>query len=141
MGKTFYWLPRIFGILFTLFVSLFVLDVFDGQFSWLALLMHLLPSILLLIVLIVSWKMERLGAALWFILVVVYIVMTWGKIDWSAYLAMALPALVIGVLFLVSNGYGSGFSTTSDISIPKPQFRSKQDANSANKNNDSSAVG
>lgn len=116
MEKTFYWLPRILGILFTIFVSLFALDVFDGTFAWLDLFMHLLPSLLLLIVLVLSWKWERVGAVLWFLLTVAYVILTWGSINWAAYLAIGLPPIIMGVLFWLSSIHGSK-SIPSQISL------------------------
>ena len=55
-----YWAPRALSIVFAVLSSLFALDVFkEGQGFWvtaLALLMHLIPTFLILIVLAVSWR-------------------------------------------------------------------------------------
>jgi hypothetical protein len=97
------WAPRVAGILFILFISLFALDVFDLNLGFwgtlLALFMHLLPSILLAIAVAIAWKREWFGAlaflgwALWYLL-------AFRGFDWTVYLLIAgLPAL-IGILFL-----------------------------------------
>ena len=60
-----YWAPRVLGILFALFVSIFALDVF-GQATvsgarFRALLMHLIPVYILLIALAIGWRWEWAG--------------------------------------------------------------------------------
>ncbi len=59
------WIPRILCILAILFVSIFSLDAFDPAFTlWKqlqAFAIHLIPSLVLLIFLIVAWKRELVG--------------------------------------------------------------------------------
>ncbi len=61
-----FWTPRILMILFILFLALFSLDVFEGANTigetLLALFMHNLPSLFLLIILIIAWKHDLVGA-------------------------------------------------------------------------------
>lgn len=97
------WTPRIVGILFVLFISLFALDIFDMQLSFwkivVGLFMHLIPSILLTVVIIIAWKWEWVGAALFIGWAIFYMASARGE-DWIAYaLISGLPAL-IGLLFL-----------------------------------------
>ncbi|MGQ0603506.1 MAG: DUF7670 domain-containing protein [Anaerolineales bacterium] len=58
MEKLLFWIPRILTILFAGFVSLFALDVFvEGYGFWetlLALLMHLIPTGLILLSLAIA---------------------------------------------------------------------------------------
>lgn len=103
LGLALFWTPRIAGILFTLFVSLFALDVFELRLGFwgtvLALLMHLLPSILLAVTLALAWKWEWVGALAFLGWVVWYMTAARG-FQWSVYVMMAgIPAL-IGLLFL-----------------------------------------
>jgi hypothetical protein len=60
-----YWTPRIVSIIFILFITLFSLDVFDSSYGFwstvLAFLIHNIPSILLLVVLVITWKYEIVG--------------------------------------------------------------------------------
>jgi hypothetical protein len=101
-----FWTPRILCILLAVFVSLFALDVFgEGYGFWgtmLALLMHLIPTGVILIVLAISWRWEWVGGILFTALGVLYLVMSWGQFDWSAYLAISGPLLLVGVLFLIN---------------------------------------
>ncbi len=54
------WAPRILCLLFAGFISLFALDVFEeNRGFWnttLALLMHLIPTGILLLILALSWR-------------------------------------------------------------------------------------
>ncbi|MGC9523249.1 MAG: DUF7670 domain-containing protein [Anaerolineae bacterium] len=95
------WTPRVFGILFAIFISIFALDVFsEGYGFWetlVALFMHLVPTLLVVIALIVAWRWEGIGAALFIALGVAYLVMS--RIEsW----VISGPLLVIGALFLIS---------------------------------------
>jgi hypothetical protein len=103
LKQTLFWTPRIAGILFVLFISLFALDVFEeGLGFWgtlFALFMHLLPSILLAFAIYVAWKREWVGAVLFIGWAIWYVAFMRG-FPWIAYVLIAgLPAL-IGLLFL-----------------------------------------
>jgi hypothetical protein len=95
--------PRIAGILFILFLSLFALDIFDMQLGFwgtvVGLFMHLIPSIVLTIVLILAWKWEWVGA-LGFLGWAIFYIVGFRGFDPIAYIMIAgIPAL-IGLLFL-----------------------------------------
>ena len=57
-----FWTPRVLCLLFAVFLSLFALDVFnEGYGFWktiLALLMHLIPTWIVLAILAISWRWE-----------------------------------------------------------------------------------
>lgn len=107
MERVSYWSPRILGILFALFVSAFALDVFgEHQGFWttiLALLIHLIPAAIVALALVLSWRWERLGSALFFALAAFYMVLSRGRMVWTAYAVIAGPLLLIGALFLVDS--------------------------------------
>ena len=98
----------ILGILFAVFVSLFALDVFDVGYSFwetvFALGMHLIPTGILLVALILSWRWEWLGGILFLALGMLYLVAARGQ-HWSAYVAIAGPLFLESVLFLLSWRY------------------------------------
>ena len=106
-----YWAPRALCIVFALFISLFALDVFtEGRGFWntlLALLMHLIPTFLILVVLAVSWRREFIAGILFPLLGVLYIVWAWNKPFgvWSTLLLMAGPLVLTGALFLLNWHY------------------------------------
>lgn len=65
-SKIIFWAPRILIILFSLFLAVFSLDIFDADYGFwgtiLGLFMHNIPSIILAVLLIISWKHELIGA-------------------------------------------------------------------------------
>lgn len=103
--KWIYWTPRIAGILITLFVAMFALDVFGmGGTIWQqigAFIMHALPSIIMGVILVVAWRWEWVGAAA-FLLAALFFLRTLFSAPEGA-LGMLLifsgPMLVIALAF------------------------------------------
>ena len=87
---------------------MFALDVFGhGQGFWataLALLMHLIPTGILLIFLALAWRWEWVGGILFPALGAFYIFAFWGRFPWGTYAIIAGPLCVVGALFLLSWG-------------------------------------
>ena len=100
-----FWTPRILGILFAAFISLFALDVFEEgrglRETIPALLLHLIPTGIVIIALAIAWRREWVGGILFLGLGGWYLLTTWGRFHWSTYVAIAGPLFVVGVLFLV----------------------------------------
>ncbi len=101
-----YWAPRILAIAFAVFLSLFALDAFNtpGGF-WqkaLAFVMHLVPTAIVLVALAVAWRHEWIGAVLFPLLALLHLAMAWGRFDWSAYVVIEAPLLLVGALFLLN---------------------------------------
>ncbi|OGH78322.1 MAG: hypothetical protein A2224_01380 [Candidatus Magasanikbacteria bacterium RIFOXYA2_FULL_40_20] len=108
-----YWTPRILSIVFILFLALFSLDVFDGNYGFwgtvLALFMHNIPVFILSIILWISWKREIVGGVAFILAGLLYTGLTLSNViktgfEWY-YLAWAMQisgiAFFIGILFLV----------------------------------------
>jgi len=100
--KIIIWLPRILGIAFVLFLSLFATDVF-GEYSGaelvLALLIHLIPSFILLAVVAVAWKWELVGAIVFLAGAIFYVYLVGLGQPWQLYALISGPALVVSVLY------------------------------------------
>jgi len=98
-----FWTPRVAGILFVLFLSLFALDIFEMQLGFwgtiAGLFMHLIPSILLAIAIVIAWKREWVGAAL-FVGWAIWYVINMGGFDWFVYVIIAGVPALIGLFFL-----------------------------------------
>ncbi|MDP3026841.1 MAG: hypothetical protein Q8N63_03970, partial [Nanoarchaeota archaeon] len=77
--KFLYWAPRILSIIFILFLSLFSLDIFEGNYGFggtiLGLFMHNIPSIILVALLIVAWKYDFVGGIVFILAGISYIVL------------------------------------------------------------------
>lgn len=109
VGKGLYWTPRVLSIIFICFLFLMSLDVFEAGLNFwqtaLAFFMHNLPALILLAVLITSWKYEIVGGVVFILAGLVYITLLMkNPFEWY-YLVWALQisgiAFLIGTLFLV----------------------------------------
>lgn len=107
-----YWLPRWLSIAFIAFLSLFALDVFEMELGFwqtaLALAIHLVPSALLTVAVVVAWRWEWIGAVMFGGAAAFYVYQVvpnthlpvMARIVWP--LTIAGPALAIAALFLVN---------------------------------------
>jgi hypothetical protein len=104
-NKIILWLPRVISIAFVLFISLFALDVFSEYTGWnavVAFLIHLIPSIVLLGVVLLSWKYELIGTAVFLAFAVFYIVSAGLDKPWTWYAFISGPAVLTSILFFLS---------------------------------------
>ena len=110
-NKFIYWIPRILSIVFISFLALMSLDVFDMKLSFWqtigALFMHNIPALVLLVVLLISWKHEIVGGIVFILAGLLYIIMMIRNVpDWRMALSWSLtiagPAFLIGILFLLN---------------------------------------
>jgi hypothetical protein len=101
-----YWAPRALCIVIAVFISMFALDVFgEGKGFWettLALLMHLIPTYVILILLAVSWRREWIGGVFFPALGAFYLIKFWGRFPVSTYFLIAGPVFLLGGLFLLN---------------------------------------
>ena len=107
-----YWAPRVLSVCFVLFLAMFSLDVFEpGKSSAeieAGLFMHNIPALILLAVLVVSWKREIVGGIAFILAGFLYIAVVlagalkngfeWYMLSW--FLTISGPAFLIGALFL-----------------------------------------
>ena len=102
--RVLYWVPRVLCILFAIFLSMFSLDVFSESYSFgetiLALLIHLIPTFIIIIALVVAWRWELVGAALFIVVALSYLVLSGGE-SWI----ISTPLFLVGVLFLFNWKY------------------------------------
>jgi hypothetical protein len=103
IGWLLHWTPRILGLLFAAFVSVFALDVFgEGLTFWktaLALVMHLIPTAVVLVAIAISWRWGWAGGLIFLALGAWYLFTSWGRFHWSVYVLIAGPLLLLGLLF------------------------------------------
>lgn len=114
-GGLFQWIPRILCILAILFVSLFALDAFDPALNLkqqiLGFLIHLIPSFVLLLFLIIAWKRELTGGimfiAIGIILSPIVFIHNYNmnhsiSMSLGIILIITIPFVIVGLLFLIS---------------------------------------
>lgn len=101
-----YWAPRVITVSFALFLSLFAMDVFDEKLSFwntaLALFMHLIPTWIVLLFLWLVWRREWIALIVFPPLAALHLWWGWGRFDWTVYLIIDAPPLVLAALFWVS---------------------------------------
>ena len=102
-----FWAPRILTILFALFLSVFALDVFAETKGFLetltALVLHLVPTFLIVVLLVFAWRRELIGVIAFAGLAVAYVVVMWGRgFPWVTYVMISGALLLISVLFFLS---------------------------------------
>ncbi len=120
------WIARIIIILAILFVSMFALDSFSQEKTFWqnasALLMHLIPSFVLLGILIVAWKWEKVGGTIFtitgLVLCVLVFMLNYRRnhsfwISLSIVLMICVPFVVAGVLLIISHYRKENESTVS----------------------------
>lgn len=102
--KTLYWFPRIVSFLFALFIGMFSLDSFDGKSSigdqFIGFAIHNIPTVIILIISIISLKKDIVGAVFFFLISVILIYITGNKLDVARFFLLVFPALLISLLFV-----------------------------------------
>lgn len=111
-----HWLPRLLGLAAIGFISIFALDSFDPSLPLAEQLLHfgahMLPSFLLLAILAIAWKWERIGGIIFLLLglgfsPLVYM-LNHGRNRFSVaqslvvVLIITVPFIITGSLFLLS---------------------------------------
>jgi hypothetical protein len=106
MDKLLYRLPRMLGILFAIFITIFALDVFEEgvplRESLPDFLIHIIPTYILILILLIAWKWELVGGFLYLFACAFYLILM-RPTDWIAVLLIGGPLLLIGILFIVSS--------------------------------------
>lgn len=103
--KILFWFPRILGIGYVLFISMFAFDVFGEGYPWyealLGFLIHLVPAYAAIAILLVSWKWPRTGSVFYLAGGIFYIFVM-HEIDWIAVALISGPLFLTGALFFIS---------------------------------------
>jgi hypothetical protein len=110
------WIPRVLCVIAILFISLFAFDSFSSDRTFLqnlpGFLIHLIPSLVLTLLLILAWKRELIGGIVFTIVGLVATPFIYNinfhhnqsvGISLSIIFAVTLPFILIGILFIVSH--------------------------------------
>lgn len=111
-----YWAPRILLIVAILFISLFALDSFSSSYTFwqntAAFMLHLVPSFILIVLLIIAWKWEKTGGIILTLLGLVFCVFIFmvnykrtHSLSFSLLLVLEIcvPFVLAGILFILSH--------------------------------------
>ena len=95
---------RIISVLYILFISIFALDVFQGEIPFykkmIGFFIHLIPSIVLAICLAVSWWDYKNSGILFIMVAVIFTFFFYIYEHISGFLLISLPPLILGSLFI-----------------------------------------
>jgi hypothetical protein len=99
-----YWTPRILSIVFVIFLALMSLDVLGMKLGFWqtldGLFMHNIPTLVLLAVLMISWKYEIVGGVAFILAGLLYIFITFRNVDnWG--MALAWSVQIAGAVFAI----------------------------------------
>jgi hypothetical protein len=114
--KLIQWTPRVICVLTILFISIFALDAFNpektiGQ-QIIDFLIHLIPSFVLALFLIIAWKREFIGGLLFILVGFIFspFIFTHNyNMNQSVWMSLfiilitTMPFLIAGILFIVSD--------------------------------------
>jgi len=102
----FIWVPRIIIICFALFVGMFSLDVFEMRADiWHKLLgffIHNIPSLLIILTLLITWKKPLWGGIFYLALTIILTLFWQTYRSWETFLFFTLPPFLVGILFLAA---------------------------------------
>ena len=109
-----YWLPRILCILAILFISIFALDAFQPELTvWQqiqAFLMHMIPSFVLLLFLLIAWRWELVGGIIFLLIGLVMSPVIYQhnyNMNGSVWMSLGIiatitfPFILVGILFIL----------------------------------------
>ena len=103
--KILQWFTRILAITSILFIMIFSFDVFTGDESpakkVIGFVMHNIPTFILIVFLIIAWKREIAGGALFIMAFVVLAVFFSSFTVNRASLPVITPLLITGVAFII----------------------------------------
>ena len=115
-SRLIYWLPRIICILAISFISIFALDAFDPNLTiWKQIqgfAMHLIPSFVLLLILLIAWKWELVGGIMFLLigigltpLIYMHNYRMNGSVGTSLWIitTITFPFILVGILFILGH--------------------------------------
>jgi hypothetical protein len=107
ISRVLVWTPRILVILFAAFISVFALDVFGEKRPFfekiLGFLIHLIPTFLIILSVIIAWRFKLIGGVLFAIVGIVFTLFFKTYTNIGRFAMLSLPLFLIGALFIISN--------------------------------------
>lgn len=107
-----FWAPRVLGLLYAAFLSIFAFAGFADNHGVGAGVVHFLtqiiPALVVLAVLAIAWRRQLVGAALFLGLAIAYVATSWGRFPFSVYVVIAGPMVTMAGLFLLNWMHGRG---------------------------------
>jgi hypothetical protein len=113
--KTLHWVPRIIGMLAIMFITVFAADSFSDEKTFTKqisdFLMHMIPSLVLLGILIISWRWELVGGILFTVVGIGLSPFIFQRnyhhnhsvgVSLGIIMTVTFPFIIAGILFIAS---------------------------------------
>jgi hypothetical protein len=99
------WIPKVLAMIFIVFLSLLALDAFSGDAPFIKKLagfsVHLIPSFILVLTLLISWKKPLIGGSIFILLSMAFAFFFRTYRSVPAFLGITFPVALVGILFII----------------------------------------
>ena len=99
------WIPRVLAIIFIALISIFAMDVFAGDAPFIkklgGFLVHLIPSFILVLILLISWRKPIIGGFLFILISIAFAFFFRTYRSVPTFLGITFPVALAGILFIV----------------------------------------
>jgi len=106
--KILFWTPRILSILTILFMMIFSIDCFGGNYSiseqLICFVMHNIPAFICILLLIIAWKREMAGGILFLLAAMAGSIYFRGFAGNPGVLIVLSPFVITGIMFILHQG-------------------------------------
>ena len=96
----------ILGVLYAVALLVFAADVFNHEQNiaqtFYDILLHLLPTAVILLIVFVAYNRPLIGAIIYLVLGLMYIITGWARMHWSAHVLIAGPLLLLSALSITA---------------------------------------
>lgn len=94
------------GVLYAVALLVFAADVFNHEQNiaqtFYDILLHLLPTAVILLIVFVAYNRPLIGAIIYLVLGLMYIITGWARMHWSAHVLIAGPLLLLSALYITA---------------------------------------
>ena len=94
------------GVLYAVALLIFAADVFNHEQNiaqtFYDILLHLLPTAVVLFIVVVAYNRPLIGAIIYLVLGLMYIITGWASMHWSAHVLIAGPLLLLSALYITA---------------------------------------
>lgn len=94
------------GVLYAVALLIFAADVFNHEQNiaqtFYDILLHLLPTAVILLIVFVAYNRPLIGAIIYLVLGLIYIITGWASMHWTAHVLIAGPLLLLSALYITA---------------------------------------
>jgi len=94
------------GVLYAVALLIFAADVFNHEQNiaqtFYDILLHLLPTAVILLIVFVAYNRPLIGAIIYLVLGLMYIITGWASMHWTAHVLIAGPLLLLSALYITA---------------------------------------